>query len=285
MRILWIGAAVLATAATAQAAEGPAIGMASIVQGAVQVKHADAKDWSPLKPGAPVHQGDRVKTTTGSARLTFQDKSMISVAPKSELELNEFVYKPNAGRQSMFKLWGGRIKASISKFLSDKNDVRVSTPTAVAGVRGTEFLVSVEDQNGNPGEPGDKPEDLTTNVVVFEGSVGVKNALKEVAQEIALAAGQGSGVGFKQPPAAPINYTPQQLRNAFRSASVSSKGTLRSSVGSSQLRAASADIGAGNGNLGGGSGVVTGQPPIQQQPTDANPGSSLTIRVRVPEQN
>jgi hypothetical protein len=271
------------SAATAHAAETPSIGLASMVQGTVQVKSAKAKDWAALKPGAQVFQGDRVKTVDGTARLTFDDKSVISLAPRSEIELNEFVYKPNATRQSSFKLWGGRMKASISKFFSSNSNVRVSTPTAVAGVRGTEFLVSVEGANNEPASSDTNPEEMTTNVVVFEGSVGVKSLLQEAAQEIALAAGQGTGVGHNAAPTPPANLTPQQLRSAYRSAAASSRGTLRSTVGSSQLQAASADIGDSQ-SQGLGSSPAIGTPPIQQQPTDAKSPSSLTIRVRVPGQ-
>lgn len=286
MRFTAIFAALLLAAGTASAADP--IGTASIVQGTAKVRRGGPQAaWAALKPGDAVFQGDRIKTENGSVRLIFNDQSSMSLAPRSELELNEFVYKPKSARRSFFSLWSGKIKAKVSKVLQGENDVRVATPTAVAGVRGTEFIVGLETQDGKPVPDGAKPEDLKTDVTVLEGKVAVKSALKEIAKEVALVAGQSSSVGFKKAPGVVVTLTPQALRLAQRSATVKSSGSLRGAAGNSQLRAASADIGqsAGGEEIGGGTGSSPlGAPPIQQQPTDANQGSTLTIKVRIPEQ-
>jgi hypothetical protein len=264
-----------ATASAASAAEETAIGSAAIVGADTEVSHA-AGAFGPLKAGAPVHQGDRVRSKGASVKIVFLDQSSVSLAPRSELELNEFVYKPQASRRSMFKLWGGKLKASISKFLSGDNDVRIATPTAVAGVRGTEFLVGVTQKEGS-----DKPEDTTTDVVVFDGKVNVKSALEKVAGDINLTAGQSTLVAFAKAPGAAITLSPEALRGLQRSASAKNKGSVRASVSEGQLSSATSGVGVRRSSFGGAS---LGPPPIQQQPTDAKQGSTLTIRVHVPDQ-
>ncbi len=262
--------AVLLMTATQASAAAQAIGTASIVTGRVTVQHAEKKgDWSPLKPGAQLLLGDVIKTGDGAVKLSMDDGSNISLAAKSHLELNEFVYKANSQRHSSFTLWGGRLKASISRFLSDKNTVQIATPTAVAGVRGTEFMVAVNDKN-------------ETEIVVFEGKVAVKNALETIAGEVFLSPGQQSTVLAKTSPGAAAMLSGDALRGALRSSSVEGKGSLRASVTGGMMQSAA-------GSLGGltprGLGTQESDaPPIDQQATDAAQSSTLSIRVRIPGQ-
>lgn len=277
MRTLTLMMVLAAAAPAAYAAEETAIGTASIAGADAEISHAKGP-FEPLKAGAAVHQGDRVRSRQAGIKITFQDQSSISLAPRSEIELNEYVYKPQASRRSMFKLWGGKLKATFSKFLSADNDVRIATPTAVAGVRGTQFFVGVNQKEGS-----DKPEDTTTDVVVFEGKVNVKSALDKVAGAIDLNPGQSSVVAFNAAPGAAVTLPPDTLRSLQRSAAVKGKGTASATVSEAQLTGASNSVGGGM-RRSAFSGAALGPPPIQQQPTDAKQGSTLTIRVRVPDE-
>lgn len=295
MRTIAIIATLALTAAAAQA-EPVSIGTASIVTGKVQVSHLENRaKWVPLTPGAYVFQGDRVKTLEGNAKLTFADKSSISVARNSEVELNEFVYKPSTERRSMFKLWGGEMRASISKFLVGKNSVKVSTPTAVAGVRGTEFVVGYDasadaakpdDKKQEPGEvAGGEPEAETagngeTKVVVISGQVGVKNILEQVTNEVVLNSGQGTSVIGSGGPSGAVNLAAADLRARSQPTSVRDRGTPRNTVTGGVMRAASVGLGGGGIDLE--SGFESAIPPINQQSSDANEPVSLTIHVKVP---
>lgn len=262
-------AAWLITATNAPVAP-QAIGTASIVTGKVTVQHAAKKgDWLSLKPGAQLLVGDLIKTNDGAVKLTMEDGSSISLAAKSQLELNEFVYKPGSQRRTSFKLWGGRLKAAVSKFLAENNSVQISTPTAVAGVRGTDFMVSVNDKD-------------ETEVVVFDGKVSVKNVLDTIAGEIFLTQGQGSRVLAQTSPGAAARLSGDALRGALRSASVEGRGSLRSSVNGGMMRAAAGQLG---GLTPRGLGMQNSDaPPIEQQATDGAQPATLSIRVRIPGQ-
>jgi hypothetical protein len=55
-----------------------------------------------LKVGAHVMHKERIKTTpTGSVQLLFLDRSTLSIAPNSDIVIDEFVYNPANGRGHM----------------------------------------------------------------------------------------------------------------------------------------------------------------------------------------
>jgi hypothetical protein len=55
-----------------------------------------------LKVGARVVHKERIKTTPqGSVQLLFLDRSTLSIAPNSEIVIDEFVYNPGAGSGHM----------------------------------------------------------------------------------------------------------------------------------------------------------------------------------------
>ena len=61
-----------------------------------------------LKVGARVVHKERIKTTpTGSVQLLFLDRSTLSIAPNSEVVIDEFVYNPGEG--------SGRMVTSLTK--------------------------------------------------------------------------------------------------------------------------------------------------------------------------
>jgi hypothetical protein len=61
-----------------------------------------------LKVGAHVMHKERIKTTpTGSVQLLFLDRSTLTVAPNSDIVIDEFVYNPANG--------GGHMAVSLAK--------------------------------------------------------------------------------------------------------------------------------------------------------------------------
>src|SRR5579863_5986235 len=61
-----------------------------------------------LKVGAHVVHKERIKTTpTGSVQLLFLDRSTLSIAPNSDMVIDEFVYNPADGK--------GHMAASLAK--------------------------------------------------------------------------------------------------------------------------------------------------------------------------
>ncbi len=101
-----------------------------------------------LRIGTPLMR-DQVITSNanGRAQLLFLDQSTLSVAPNSQITLDEFVYGPadgqTAGQTDMaLSLTKGALRFIGGK-TAEQNPATIATPTATIGVRGSSVLVSV----------------------------------------------------------------------------------------------------------------------------------------------
>jgi hypothetical protein len=135
--------AALSLATLAGAAE---IGQIKVSKGQVAVER-EGKTLSGAV-GTRLETADTVRTgADGSVGITMDDDSLLSVGPNSVLSLERYVFDPttNRGRfdSALNKGTLAVISGRIAKQSPDAMTVR--TPTAVLGVRGTEFVVSAND--------------------------------------------------------------------------------------------------------------------------------------------
>jgi hypothetical protein len=141
LRVLTIG---LALASSAVWAEG--IGVIKVVSGDVRVERAG--QVIPGEVGMRVNQSDRVLTgRNGAVGLSFDDASMVSAGPNSTLTLEQFKFDP-ATQEGNFDigLRKGTLSVISGKLIQKTpGSMRVKTPAAVLAVRGTEFVVQVEE--------------------------------------------------------------------------------------------------------------------------------------------
>ena len=94
--------------------------------------------------GQVVQQGDVVTTgADGSVGITFRDGSLVSIGPDSVLAIDRFVFDSTT-HQGNFdaSLKQGTLAVVSGKLAKQSPDaMKVKTPAAILGVRGTEFLV------------------------------------------------------------------------------------------------------------------------------------------------
>ena len=90
-----------------------------------------------LTVGARVMHNERIHTSSsGSAQLLFLDKSTLSIAPNTNLVIDEFVYDPAANTGHMLtRLTTGTLQY-IGGQLSHQGAVTINTPAVAVGVRG-----------------------------------------------------------------------------------------------------------------------------------------------------
>ena len=104
----------------------------------------------PAVAGVRVFKEDTLRTgPDGSLGITFLDDTLISLGPRSEVAVKDFEFSPAEGRMSMFirMLRGTAVYLSgIIAKLAPKA-VRIETPKANIGVRGTRFAVKVEEDS------------------------------------------------------------------------------------------------------------------------------------------
>lgn len=125
---------------------------------------ANTPKAKPLSSGEKLSIGSTVYTENGYASLRFADGSTLMVMPYSSVALDAFTtHDGEAIVDSRMRLLKGTVKAKVKK-RQPQTRFSITTPDAVAAVRGTEFQVSSSDDQAAP-----------TRIEVFEGLVGVGN--------------------------------------------------------------------------------------------------------------
>lgn len=98
-------------------------------------------------PNMRINQGDSIKTgAKSSIGLIFSDDSVVSLGPNSEISIESFLFKPAQQELSFVaRMTRGTfsfITGQIAKLAPAK--VKLETPDATLGVRGTKLLVKVD---------------------------------------------------------------------------------------------------------------------------------------------
>jgi FecR protein len=133
--------------AGAPAAQQP-VGRVETVTGSAQVvRNGVAIE---LNVGDLVFQGDVAQTRTSSTlAIAFCDGSAFTLNENARMALNEFVYDPNSTTNSaVINLVQGTV-SFIAAQVAKTGNMRVETPTATLGIRGTFITVSVSSTDGN----------------------------------------------------------------------------------------------------------------------------------------
>ena len=134
---------VLSFALTASASD---IGQIKVSKGDVSIERSGQTLQAAV--GARVQTADVIKTGgDGSVGITMSDNSLLSAGPNSVVSLDRFAFDA-ATNQGQFDTSPRRgslsvVSGRIAKQSADAMTVR--TPAAILGVRGTEFVVSVDD--------------------------------------------------------------------------------------------------------------------------------------------
>jgi len=121
-------------------------GHIKVSRGVVQVERAGQK--TPAAVGAVVQAGDVVSTgADGSVGITFLDNSLLSAGPNSVLAIDRFAFDSTTHQGSFESSLRKGTLAVVSGKLAKQSPeaMKVKTPAAVLGVRGTEFLVRTGD--------------------------------------------------------------------------------------------------------------------------------------------
>lgn len=98
--------------------------------------------------GSAVHIGTMVKTSAnGTAGITLKDNTVLSIGSNTELTLEAYQFAPEQDKlqlgASLLKGTLQYISGVIAKLKPEA--VNLKTPTGVIAVRGTRFLVKIED--------------------------------------------------------------------------------------------------------------------------------------------
>jgi hypothetical protein len=103
---------------------------------------------APLVVGAHIVHNEKVHTTpAGTVQLLFTDKSSMSIAPNTDIVIDEYVYDPNANSGHMLvSLTKGALRF-VGGQLSHQGAATITTSAANIGIRGGTVTV-IQGQNG-----------------------------------------------------------------------------------------------------------------------------------------
>ncbi len=142
MKALLIGLLLVATAAHAQ------IGSITEFSGSATIKRG--KETITAQKGTAVEQNDKIETKNGKLKIVFKDDTTVSVTEHSSLVIDDFVYDPKSGKGSLgMKATGGTVRYVSGALAKDPKQVKINTPTAAIAVRGTDFVMSVNETGGS----------------------------------------------------------------------------------------------------------------------------------------
>jgi hypothetical protein len=130
------------------------IGKVVVATGSVTIERAStpviqvgtAGQAGQAKVGDLVYQGDAVATgADGKVGINFTDGTSFNLSSNARMVLNEFVYDPNStSNSSLINLTKGTFTFVAGK-VAKTGDMKIDTPVATMGVRGTTPRVEISD--------------------------------------------------------------------------------------------------------------------------------------------
>ena len=175
---------------------GKAIGRVTAVKGKVLAIHRNEKTAYTLKKKYEVFADDMVIADENArVHLEFNDGSLIAMGSYTKMTLDHSVYNPSKGtRDSLINLLFGKARFVVKK-LAEFRDSRynVRTPTAIAGVRGSDFAISVA-----PGSP------LVTTLMTGKDTTVIFSGDKPPAQVVGPMSVSRAAAGVAPSPPADI---------------------------------------------------------------------------------
>ena len=153
------------------------------VQGSVEAQRVSETQWQQAKLNDTFCPGDKLRVNRRSRAEVALAKSILRLNSNTTLTLKDIKENDTV----LIDL----LKGSVYFFSLAPKSLEVVTPSAMAAVRGTEFLISVEDGK--------------TILTIFEGEVFVSNPTGS----LALASGQSAVVNLGQAPVQRVEARPQ----------------------------------------------------------------------------
>lgn len=171
-------------------------GMFMVVKGDVKVSGSSGAAVV-AKVGTKVNQGDQITTGLDSrAKIVMSDRNIINVSPNTKVVIEEYT-NDSKSKNVKLGLLEGKIRTNVEqKYDNDKNKFEIRTPTAVAGVRGTQFITSYSEATKK------------TEVITLQGQVEFRNVVagntgakeEKVVVEKGEQSSVGSGGAAPEPP-------------------------------------------------------------------------------------
>ena len=137
---------------------GVSLGRVSFVDGVVKIKREGSIKKERVALGAEVKSGDLLVTSQKSAaKIELRDASVLVLAQKSSVHFQSLKNLEQKGGKVLYKITSRNAK----------NSLKVKTPFAIIGIKGTTFIVNTQEEN--------------SYVTLKEGLIGIASLKEEFA--------------------------------------------------------------------------------------------------------
>lgn len=205
-----------APAADTQAAAVEPIGNVATVTGIATVIRD--KNSYPLKVRDDIYLNDIVQTSSNSSLgITFDDATTFNLSASAKITIDNYVYEDGGKQNSaIFDIGKGTV-AFVAAAVAKTGDMKIATPTATLGIRGTTGVVDVP-ENATATSTNNVNIKLYPDADGRVGHIDVNDrtsgtrlgALTQASSGFAIRPGAG-GAGGMRFAAVPITIPPQQI--------------------------------------------------------------------------
>lgn len=252
-------------------------GVLRVVKGDVQVKNAKG-ETAKARIGGKVFPKDTVITGKDArAKIVMVDNNEINVSPDSQIEIQSYEFDPNGGKKDvLLNVIYGKVRSKVEqKYDGRTSKFQIKTPSAVAGVRGTDFMM------------GFNRTDSTSQVVTFEGRVefGTPGPGGTIGNAVFVSPGMTAAVNAGAPPSIPTAMPKDELAKIDQESKADANGPgandQRTPAGDAKDKKPGKRDPASSGCTMCGAGEEPGPPPI---PVLIPPGPPPGPQLAIPEQ-
>jgi hypothetical protein len=196
-------------AASIATAPAEPIGNVATLTGSATVTRTGAA--TPLKLKDDIFKNDLLQTSPNSTLgITFNDETTFNLTANSRISVDNYVYEEGGGKNAaLFNVARGTV-AFVASQVAKTGDMKIATPTATLGIRGTTGLVEVPEGAGANNVAIKLYPDADGKVgrIEVNGRDGARlGLLSRGSTGFAIRPGMGTGARFA---AVPLAISPQQ---------------------------------------------------------------------------
>lgn len=119
-----------------------------------------------LKVGSKVYSNDLIQTSDNSyIVMEMIDLTTVTLGPNSDFKVSQWSYRTKNDRNAEFDILKGQWRALVRSKAKEEDQLKIKTPVASLGIRGTELMVNVLEKNNQS----------VTQVALLEGSVHLES--------------------------------------------------------------------------------------------------------------
>lgn len=179
-------------------------GVFMVVKGSVKIEGSGAP--TEAKVGSKIHEGETVITGPDSrAKIVMTDRNIINISPNTQLKIEKYS-NTSKDKNVRLTLVEGKVRNNVEQKYDNKNSkFEVRTATAVAGVRGTQFITSYNSST------------RVTEVITLKGQVSFASltaaaSSSAASNEVVVGRGEKSEVQEGSGASAPAKVPVQEIR-------------------------------------------------------------------------